>query len=485
VYNVREAGSRAAAVRSPGHSEAMGRLFAAMWAVAHVLHAWHQGGGWQDGHEGMLLALVLVGGLYVLARPSEPRRLAVLAGVQTVTYVSAMPLVANHWTIAVFVNLGLLAAYARAKRAGTAGSWDFLWSFAPCGRTIFLVAYSAAALAKLNTAFLDPVGSCAIATLEPVASWVGISMPPAGGALSHVVVWLVVGVELSVPLLLLLPRTRRVGMGLCGTFHVLLAMTPVVLVMDFTAYVLALLLLFAPADFADRLAGEAVATARRWPGFAGLRRRLGALAGYVAAACVLVLGVAREDVGAELWMSVTWAVFLMYGVGALAVGLAILASYRIVPAVDLVPGERVKLPATQLLLVGLIVLNAASPYVGGKTTSSFTMFSNLATEGGVSNHLFLPRLGVRTSQDDLALVLSSSEPFLQSVADEGQLLAFHELRRRLSADPDASIEYLRGGVQVSRDRAGDDPDLVGLSWLPRKVLHFRAVPLDGSPTCQA
>jgi hypothetical protein len=67
--------------------------------------------------------------------------------------------------------------------------------------------------------------------------------------------------------------------------------------------------------------------------------------------------------------------------------------------------------------------------------SYFTMFSNLATEHGESNHLFLPRVPMAGPQDDLVRVLSRTDPYLHSTADQNLLVTHHELRRRLTATP--------------------------------------------------
>jgi hypothetical protein len=460
------------------------KVFAAVWALAHVLHVWHQGP--IESADTMWLTAVLLASLWLLARPSAPGRLMILAAVQLLSYAAEMPFVANHWTIAAFVNAGLLIAGLRGRYASPREGSAWLRVVAPYARMTFLIAYGAAAVAKLNRAFLDPVSSCALDTVSAVGRWIGLAMPVPGGPASYLVVWTVVAVELSIVPLLLVGRTRRTGVVLCATFHVALAATPIILVMDFTIFVLALLLLFAPADLGERLADEATDFARRRPAVVSTGHRLRRPASLLLAIVLLAVWLNRGAVDDATWTALIWTLSLPMGLGMLVVGLTTLSRYRTSERVPAMPGHRSgrTLTHAQLLLVGLLVLNAASPYLGAKTMSSFTMFSNLATERGESNHLFLPRVPMVGPQDDLVRVLSSSDPYLQSAADQNLLLTHHELRRRLTADPGASIAYERSGASHRLEVASDDPSLVDLTALPRKLLHFRPVSAEGPPRCQ-
>jgi hypothetical protein len=58
----------------------------------------------------------------------------------------------------------------------------------------------------------------------------------------------------------------------------------------------------------------------------------------------------------------------------------------------------------------LVALNALTPYVGLKTQNAFTMYSNLQTEQGVWNHLFLPEaMRVFELQDDLVEIVNADD----------------------------------------------------------------------------
>jgi hypothetical protein len=256
--------------------------------------------------------------------------------------------------------------------------------------------------------------------------------------------------------------------------------------MDFSMFVFALVLLFTPSDFAERLASEldrSVLRRRLQP----LARRSSTPLRVLGTVIVLAFAIGRGGLlGGELWAVATWGIFLIVGSAVVAMGLATLASYRRRPAPSsALIGWRNRVAAPQLALVVLLLLNAASPYLGGKTTSSFTMFSNLRTEDGVSNHLFLPRAPVSSPQDDLVRIHDSTNDVLQGHAERQELIAYHELRRALRADPSASVRFTRSGQVHSLESADLDPELVSLPLLQRKLLHFRPLNAHGPPICQA
>ncbi|MCC5953868.1 MAG: hypothetical protein JJU45_17375 [Acidimicrobiia bacterium] len=468
-------------------------LFAAMWAIAHILHVWYKGGGEpQESFSEFLLVPVLVAALALLARPSSSNRLVLLAVVQLVTFGLQVPFVANHWLIAAFVNAGIVVAFGARIVRGVRGSHGtgapLLVDFAGYGRVVFLVSYAAAALAKLNESFFDPAVSCARTTLEPVAEAFGFAVPDAGTSAATALVWSVAAIELVIPVLLLIPAARPWGVALAVVFHTALAATPIVLVMDFTAYLAALLVLFLPVGTARRLSELSGGATRptRWDGAVAWCRsmsrrppiRLVALA--VLAGLVLGRGAVF---GGAAWVGLTWMAILLYG--AVLVAAMVVVLRRLPPRAQRegLPGAGSRVSIGQWLLVGLLVLNAASPYMGGKTTSSFTMFSNLVTQQGQANHFFIPRVELWTGQDQLLKVLESSNEALQEVADDDLLITRHELRRQLSADPTASVVFVEDGERVELDVAAERVDLVTMSWAARTFVHHRSVPADGVITC--
>lgn len=132
-----------------------------------------------------------------------------------------------------------------------------------------------------------------------------------------------------------------------------------------------------------------------------------------------------------------------------------------------------RIPYPLLPVIALLVLNAISPYVGGRNVSTFTMFSNLQTELGVSNHFLIPRLSVWTGQDDLVRVVESSNPALYNYELNGYLINWHELRRHTTTFPDDFVVYERGGTTFMHSAINPQPELGTTHPFLHYVLHYR------------
>jgi hypothetical protein len=121
------------------------------------------------------------------------------------------------------------------------------------------------------------------------------------------------------------------------------------------------------------------------------------------------------------------------------------------------------------------------PYAGLETETAWAMFSNLRTEGGRSNHLLVPAaFQVFGCQRDLVRVTSSSDRILSLMASKGQLVPYFELARR----PNASVSYLRNGVERRFARVSDDPAFSGpMPIAVRRFMLFRGVDAGEKQSC--
>jgi hypothetical protein len=125
----------------------------------------------------------------------------------------------------------------------------------------------------------------------------------------------------------------------------------------------------------------------------------------------------------------------------------------------------------------LVFVNGLSPYLGLKTENSFTMFSNVQTEGNLWNQLVLPRaMRVFPFQDELVKIESSSDPQFQKAADENSRYVYWHFRRDATDKPDASVQYLYQGKYRDVRRIADDP-ILGQPVNPilKKFIWFRLV----------
>jgi hypothetical protein len=152
------------------------------------------------------------------------------------------------------------------------------------------------------------------------------------------------------------------------------------------------------------------------------------------------------------------------------------------------------------LVVPLLVFNGLCPYLGLKTVTTFSMFSNLRTESS-PNHLFMPQLHLTRLQTDQAEIISSSHQGTRSECESigggmwcsfpGERLPYFELRRWTSNMRDFDGKRLR----VTFERAGRRYELAPdgdralaaelytpLPWLHAKFTALRLVQEPSGPT---
>ena len=432
--------------------------FSALLALALLLHqVWWHGFEVASPH----LAVVLTA-FAVLARPSSVRRFLLMLGVETAVVAAEMPGAGSHTLMVGVLGACVLAFTAwlgvRERRLPEAG--ELFERLAPFARASLVVLYAAAALAKLNGGFFDPAVSCGVALSSSIAFFDPELLR--GASLDLPATWGTVLVEASLPVLLVVRRTRSAGLVLGCLFHLVLALAGNV---PFSSLVLALYVAFLPG----------MSAALRRPAL-GRRARLlvlgGLGAGWLAAAALLD-PVPSPDTGL-----VAWATRGVVVAEALA-GLVLVLGLRTTPPV------RLTLRAGHPVFaagVALLVLNAAGPYLGLKTESAFTMFSNLQTEAGSWNHAFVPEaVRVFPYQDRLATVVASNEPALLRRTSGGTRIVEFELQRFVHQHPGTWARYtLRpGGEERSAGPGGGG----GARLVLDRVAKFRDVRAAGRRGC--
>jgi hypothetical protein len=420
--------------------------------------------------------------LWAALRPCSPARAATLLAAFLLVWLLDLPMVSNH-VMLTGIALGAYAPWiaaarlARGRWPDAAAAWAHL---APLMRGCVLLLYAFAALAKLNAGFLDPELGCgavmyrrlAIVPFLPRAPWA------AQGA-----TWGALVVELALPLLLLFRATRLAGVLLAVPFHGVLAAAGHV---PFSAYALMLLTAFLPEDFAERLRACRDASPRllRWSAL------IASLAGRPwAFPALLASWLATVVTPTSRWIPTANREFdegllLPFGLwlGATSTLLA-LALRR--PRRYVFGALRPRHPLLALG-PGLVLLNGIQPYLGLKTGGSFTMYSNLQTEGTGWNHMLLPRALKRFAlQDDLVRVVDSSDQRLRETARDGSSWVYFQFHRYVSRRPEIAVSFERGGRRRTVPRVGSDPALARPpNPVIAKLLHFRDVDPVGCAVCR-
>lgn len=444
-------------------------LLTALWALAVLAHQGY--GEIVRLSPSMLLTLAAIA---LLLEPSSVPRLLLVVAAVFIDVGWYLPYVTNHWVLFALANLWLALGSGllmwRLRRLPTGAEMYAL--HAPGLRVLAVLAYFFVMLAKLNSGFFHPEFGCAATML----GWITgkLHLPTPMPWMGTVGAWATILIEGGLPVLLCLQRTRLFAVVFGSAFHVVLGLNGFY---NFSAVMLALYVPFLGDDFAERLRSVTrdepilarlraawlrfstsrftlpvlwflVLAAAFVPHLFGLEtHRLGRLSTY----SFLLLWLASEVVFVALVLRVWWS--QRAGFGRLQhVGLG--------HPLALVP-------------ILLISLDGFAPYLGLKTEGSFTMFSNLRTEGELWNHLLLPRsMRVFDFQDDLVTIVQSSDPFLNGL--DAQMVQF-QLRSHLSTRPDVALEYSVAGTVRKVARAADDPNLAPVDRILGKLFWFKTV----------
>jgi hypothetical protein len=366
--------------------------------------------------------------------------------------------------VAALVDIGFLVALV-AVRSGR----DIERTFFPLARWVLIGFYSFAAFAKLNHAFFTPEVSCGTFYFDELAGSLGFTVhSQAGGGWTHLVPFAVAATECSIPILLLVRRTRVIGVVVGLLFHGMIALDQTHLFSDFSSVLLALFLLFLPLAFADEVVDA----------YESIRLLV---AGVGAALLVLLWYGKGANVGRVFTDGIGWA-WVVYWVAVL-VALARFVRRDGFTGV----AEPLRLERAWLALVPvLVIVNGLAPYLELRTAYAFNMYSNLQTVDGDTNHLLVTRtLPLTDYQADLVRIVSSSDPNLAAYAAQRYDLSFLQLRDYLSRHDDVSITYVRSGVEHAIARASDDPALVEPvpSWRS-KFFAYRSVDQTEPARCQ-
>ena len=465
---------------SPGNHDTAFSLFCTLWAAATLFHMA------SFGKLGTIYHFLLgLSAIWLLFRPSSCLRLLLLAGFQLYEVWTHLPVVSNHWLFTAFVNFIIIFSFASLALSG--GTWhvggDALFkAFAPMARWSLMILYFFAVFHKLNSDYFSHDVSCGAHFYRMLAE--RFSFIPESTLFEYAAIYGTIIVEALIPLLLIARHTRSAGIIVGILFHSLIAIHPMHNYYNFGSMLLAMFSLFAPASVVPRVAAFLEDTVI-CPGSEWLRKTttwvkiLGALAG--GALCIVGLELLRHILHDRDYFVV---LFLLYS-GALLSGFV--CYLWITGGKEMQEPGALRAPLTPaVVLPVLLFANGLLPYLGLKTESSFAMFSNLRTEGGRSNHLLMPEsLHWFSFQQDLIEVVSSSDPKLQWLADEGLLVTFFEFRDLLSRRPEASVSYIRDHVRYDVERAADDPEITQAHpRITRKLLRFRPITKEGRQECR-
>ena len=420
--------------------------------------------------------LVVLVALCTVLRPTSVPRFLTMIAMEVFAVALDMPHVGSHTLLLLVSGLCVLAWVAwfalRTQRLPDAGV--LFEKIAPFFAVQLLLVYAVAAVAKLNTGFLDPGISCAASMSGRLP---GFHLSFLAGSWRVVAaIWGTVVIEMALPILLAVRRSRMVGLVLGGVFHAVLGLAGNV---PFSALAFALFVAFLPPDTPSRLFPLAATRPGlvRWAGRA--RRASRSVAAYPVAVSSWLAGAAvfPDEPGTGPTLLSNGMSVLM--VAAFAGGILLVLGFtRGGWQSHSARSLRIHHPVFVAGIL-LLLLNSVSPYVGLKTDSSLTMFSNLQTEGDQWNHLLIPEaVRVFPYQDDPVRILASDNPALDAHRHDGVRLLPFELERHLRSHPGTTATYSTTdahGVKVLTAGPGTDAAPLARRLLDN-IVKFQSVP---------
>ncbi|MDV3128491.1 hypothetical protein M1247_26525 [Mycobacterium sp. 21AC1] len=473
------------------------RWFATLFAMGLVFH--------YSDSQPLAVVPALLAGLPALMFPGSVAAVGLVVVAGATLAVLNLPAAANHLVMSLLValTLGAAAWWALATRNRPGAHSDVVARWLDAARSpaglVLLVVYLFTVFDKLNTAFFTSAVSCGGDLLSQLIWLNGLGEVVLSPAVAQFSAIATVVIESVILVLLAVPRLRCWGVLLGVGFHSVLALASFY---DFATIVFAVYVLLVPAEVFTGLAPRSAAL-RRW-----------ALTGF--AAHVLLSFVSSFADSPTSPVALPWHTLLVatwfFAVGPFM--FALVRGYLAAQAAGVrSPGWRLK-PAVLLLVPLLAFANGATPFLGLKTVANYSMFSNLHTEEGETNHLLpgVTALELAGYQRDTVTVVGLELP------EQVELDALHRVlggltylrwqARWISEEPPVRIPWLElrrtvvlwqragiGGIRIAYLRDGvphvvqdaiADPVLAApLPWWQRHLLAFRAVDSGlGADSCR-
>lgn len=485
-------------------------IFTFLWAVQTFFNQvefidWAQNGD-------ILGVLVTVSALLVILRPKSLLLFSIMVSLNIIDSMAHLPQRVNHRFFEDIVNVTILAAlllvfYRHWRTKSLSGGWFALGLasdaareqvfqvFAPVGRIQLVLLYFFATFGKLNSDFLNPEYSCGSLMYLDILDTYPIPqvLQEVLSTLSPLAVWGTVLIEGSMALLLFFKPTRLFAIVLGILFHYGLSFHVHTGIYGFSAMLYAMYVLFTPAHFPNVVASILNRLIERL----SLERYYWLYALIGLASSVGMVWVFRE-LAQRFWPDEWWFLWITWATAFTLMALYVVyRTYRqkspiTEPNVDAISARWLWMFAV------FVLLNGVMPYVGLKTSTSMTMFSNLRTEDRITNHLFVPaNLHVADYQQGLVKLLDvtyEAEPNvprhmnLQLYFENNWKLTYFEFERRLyETDVNVVVEYQRNGeIHTATNQARIvENTLDERVYTPflGQVLYFRHVPEGGVMKC--
>lgn len=408
-----------------------------------------------------------------------------------------------HYVFGALTTLFLLIAFGRliTKGKSMGGGEDFLSRFAPVMRISVVMMYVWAVIQKLNRDYFDPEVTCAGKLHIEINAYFGNILPTADWALVGAAVGSLV-FELGIPILLCFRTTRFAGFITAVGFHLWLSIHPAAGIFSFTSLILAVLVLFLPNSWGVEMQKIWDKQLRKLGGgeITKGQKRARWMVTIVFFVTLLTQGLLYLLIerSYEVFHTANRIGFFAFFIWGIWIGVCYLLAGKRAKGEGDQPLPNKFRPSWVLLALIPTLINGTLPWIGARTQTSFSMYSNLRSEAE-GNHIFLKRVDLFQFQTDIVEVMESSPNILapskkprgiQQFANIGhRIIPWFEFRRLVSEmEGDFEVAYRRGGKEMTLGRkeeqiTGDAEAFRPLPLLQRKFLWFRRLETLEGPMC--
>ncbi len=270
----------------------------------------------------------------------------------------SLPDLQNHRYLALFVNIGLLLSYNNKQFFNQKAIWIISRSL--------IVVYFFAAFHKVNSDFLNPTTSCATQftkNIELLLPFIRYTILDFGS----IQIYGTIILEFILPVLLLFKRTWKYAAILAVLFHLSLTYDFIKLFINFSGIMIGLV---------------TIITAKKSISSFYANPKIIRLLLLITTFSIL----SPKYFGFEhFWhIFIVLTVFMFFSIRSIVSILNKSSAHN----EDNLETSRSLIGC---LLVGLLFINAASPYLNLKNRGAFNMYSNLQISNSYSNHLLIPR----------------------------------------------------------------------------------------------
>lgn len=418
---------------------------------------------------------------WLILKPTSLFRFCVMVIAFYLYFFHGLPYMLNHCILLAFVFATIpIAIFLKSpKTEPSKNPEQILDAIAPAIRWQVVIVYAWATLHKCNVAFINPEQSAAVAMFNQIPFFPDIIDNE--GSIAQLAVWGTLLIEGSIAVLLIFSKTRIFALLIALPFHLVLGMVGHV---PFSGFVYPLLFIFLPIGFLNRI-NEVFKTYS----ILIVLRKTGKAVGKSPLSFPIFIGVyilvkspySFDFIPNALYLTVPALALYFYLAYTFILFFVAFVAYR---HRDFVRHEPVsmKLPSAiySVFIMGLF-LNGLSPYLGLKTQTSFSMYSNLNTEAGMWNHLFIPQsLRFFDYQNDLVTIIDTDLTELKEAMRKKERLVHHEFLRLTSRAKKGFVTYRYKGEIIEVANVSNNEELrSGAGLILEKILYFRSVTEPG------